>query len=193
MGKVVVGTLIPFDEVDREASLSHFVPISDVSLLSRNDLDTGFAVRESDDSEDAGLVNDSLRFFGVREAVGDGDVAVSLGVDSCHLAAEELTVGGGVTPLIDSDIVMDHLMKDGVFNKGFGEVNTDVDAEDEILVAVFAEETLLAAGEGDFAEEAFCMGEFDGDRRKRPTEIAGVVLVKTGLDIGDGGDHDWKG
>lgn len=193
MGKVVVGTLVPGNRVDREASLSHFVPIPDVLLLGRNDLDTGFAVRESDDSEDAGLVNDSLRFFGVREAVGDCDVAVTFGIDTRHLAAEELAVSRGVAELVDSDIVMDHLMKDGVFDESFREVDTDVDTKDEILVAVFAEDALFAAGEGDFAEEAFCMGEFDGDRRKRPTEIASVVLVKAGLDIRDGGDHDWKG
>ena len=146
MGKVVVGTLIPFDEVDREASLSHFVPIPDVLLLGRNDIDTGFAVRESDDSEDAGLVNDSLRFFGVREAVGDCDVAVTFGIDTRHLAAEELTVNGGVAELVDSDVIMNHLMEDGVFDESFGKVDTNVDTEDEVFVAVSAEEALLAAG-----------------------------------------------
>ena len=187
MGKVVVGTLIPFDEVDREASLSHFVPIPDVLLFGRNDLDTGFAVRESDDSEDAGLVNDSLRFFGVREAVGDSDVAVTFGIDTRHLAAEELTVNGGVAELVDSDVVMNHLMEDGVFDESFGKVDTNVYTKDEILIAVFAKEALFAAGEGNFSKEAFSVGELDGNRGKGTSEETGIVLVKARLDVGNRG------
>ena len=150
-----------------------------------NDLDTGLAVCEPDDGNCARFVNDGLGFFGVGEAVRDGDMAVAFGIDTRHLTAEELAMGGGVMPLIDSDIVMNHLMEDGVFDEGFGQVDTDVNTEDEIFVVVTAEETLFAASEGDFAEEAFCMGELDGNRRKGPTEIAGVVLVKAGLNIGN--------
>ena len=130
-------------------------------------------------------MDDGLCFFGLGEAVGDGDVAVSFGIDTRHLTAEELAVGGGVAELVDGNVVMDHLMEDGVFDEGLGKVDTDVYTEDEVFVTVTAEEALFAAGKGDFAEEAFCMGEFDGDRRKRPTEIAGIVLVKAELDIGN--------
>ena len=108
-----------------------------------------------DDCDHAGLVDDGLGFLGFREAVGDSDVAVSFGIDTRHLAAEELTVNGGVAELVDSDVIMNHLMEDGVFDESFGKVDTDIDPEDKVFVAVFAEETLLAASEGDFAEETF--------------------------------------
>ena len=83
-------------------------------------------------------------------------------------------------------------MEDGIFDEGFREVNTDIDSKDEILVMETAKEALFAAGKGDLAEETFRMGELDGDRRKRPTEEAGVELVKAGLDVWDGWNHDAK-
>lgn len=135
------------------------------------------------DRYNAGLVDDGLCFFGFGKAVGDGDVAISFSVDTRHLTAEELAVDGGVFPLIYSNVVMNHLMKDGVFDEGFGKVNTDIYTEDKILIAVTSKETLFAAGKGDLAEEAFGVGELDGDRWQRPAEIACVVLVKAGLDI----------
>ena len=36
---------------------------------------------------------------------------------------------------------------------------------------------------GHFAEESAGMGEFNGNRRKGTAEIAGVKLVKAGLDV----------
>ncbi len=80
-------------------------------------------------------------------------------------------------------------MEDRVLNEGFWEVNADVYAKDKILVAVLAEETLLAAGEGEFAEEAFGVGEADRDRRELPAEKAGIEVVKTGLYVRDSGGH----
>ena len=62
------------------------------------------------------------------EAVRDGYMSVAIGIDARHLAAEKPAVGGGVAKLIDRDIIMDHLMEDGVLNEVFGEVETRVDA-----------------------------------------------------------------
>ena len=42
--------------------------------------------------------------------------------------------------LIDRDIIMDHLMEDGVLDEVFGEVDARVDAEDEVLVSDRSEE-----------------------------------------------------
>ena len=153
------------------------------------DLDAGFAVGEAYEGDCAGFVDDGLGFFGVGEAVRDGNMAVAFGVDTSHLAAEELTVGGGVLELVEGDEIMDHLMEDGVLDEGFGQVNADVDAEDEIFVAVATEKALFAASEGQFAEETFGVGKADGNSGKLPAEIAGIELVKAGLDIGDGGFH----
>ena len=74
------------------------------------------------------------------EAVRDGYMSVAIGIDARHLAAEKPAVGGGVAKLIDRDKIMDHLMEDGVLNEVFGEVETRVDAEDEVLVSDRSEE-----------------------------------------------------
>lgn len=77
-------------------------------------------------------------FFG--ESVRDGYMPVAFGIDARHLAAEEPAVRRGVAKLIDRDIIMDHLMEDGVLDEVFGEVDARVDAEDEVLVAKRSEE-----------------------------------------------------
>ncbi len=55
---------------------------------------------------------------------------VAIGIDARHLTAKEPAVRGCVTKLIDRDIIMDHLMEDGVLDEVFGEVDARVDAED---------------------------------------------------------------
>ena len=62
-------------------------------------------------------------------------MSASLGIDARHFAAEELAVRGGVFPLIDSYIVMNHLMDDSVLYEFFGEVESRVDAKDEVLIS----------------------------------------------------------
>ena len=165
------------------------MPVTDMLGLIRDHLDAYSTVREPDDRDSAGFMDDSLCALGIREAVGNSDMAVAFGVDAVHLTAKELAVGGSVMELIDSDVVMDHLMEDGIFDEGFGEVNAGVDTEDEVLVSETTEEALFAADESDFAEEAFGVGQFDRDRRKGSVEIADVEFVKAGLDVGNRGLH----
>ena len=187
--KVIVVGKAPLDAFYRESPHCHPVPITDVLRVVGNHLDARFAIGESDDCDGAGLMDDGLCALLVGEAMGDGDVTVALGVDTRHVLAEEPAVGGGIAKLVDGNEVMDHLMEDGVLDEGFRQVNTDVDTQDEIFVAVTREETLLAAGECDFAEKTLGMGEFNGNRRKGTTKETGVVLVKTGLYVRDGGDQ----
>ena len=168
-----------------ECSHGFAVPRCDILRVVRDDLNPYPAIREMHDSDDAGFMNDGLRALLVRETMRDGDMPVAFGIDTRHLTAEELTVRRGVAKLVDGNVIMNHLMEDRVFDEGFRKVNTDVDTEHEILVAVPTEEALLAAGKGYLAEEAFGMGELDGNRRKGPAEIAGIELVKAGLDIGN--------
>ena len=110
-------------------------------------------------------------------------MTVSFGIDPLHLGAEEFAVCRSVTELVDGDVIMDHLMQDRVFDQLFRQVDPGVDTQHEILIAVSAEEPLFAAGKSHFAEKALRVGEFDGDWRQRPAEIAGIELVKAGLDI----------
>ena len=175
--------------VVRKSSEGGAMPIVHMLRLVGHDLNAELTIGETDERKNTGFMNNRLRALGVRETMRDRYMTVSFGVDSRHLTAEELPVNGGVIPLINSDIKMDHLMEDRVLNEGFGEVNADVYAKDKILVAVLAEETLLAAGKGEFAEEAFGVGEADGDGRELSAEKAGVEVFKAGLYVRDSGGH----
>ena len=188
--KVVIIGLNPLNRGDREMSHCRFMPVIDVSELGGYHFDAGLAVCEANNGDCPGLMHDRLGALGIGKAVGNSYMAVCFGVDPIHFAAEEKTVSGGVVELIESDIIMDHLMEDRVLNEGFREVNTRVDTEHEVLVAVLPEKALFAASEGEFAEEAFGVGEADGDGRERPTEETGIEIIKAGLDVGDGGDHE---
>ena len=163
------------------------MPIVHMLRLAGHDLNAELTIGETDERNNTGFMDDRLCSLVVRETMRDRYMTVPFGVDSRHLTAEELPVNGGVIPLINSDIKMDHLMEDRVLNEGFGEVNADVYAKDKILVAVLAEETVFAAGEGEFAEEAFGVREADGDGRELPAEKAGIEVVKTGLYVRDSG------
>ena len=121
------------------------------------------------------------------EAVRDGYMSVAIGIDARHLAAKEPAVGGGVAKLIDRDIIMDHLMEDGVLDEVFREVDARVDAENEVLVSDRSEEPRAAAGKGHFAEEGARVREFDRDRRQGRSKETGVELIKAGLYVRDGG------
>ena len=116
-------------------------------------------------------------------------MTVAFGVDTLHLLAKKAAVGRGVAELVDCDVIMDHLMEDGVFDEGFGQVNTGIDTEDEVRVMGRAKEPGAMLGEGEFAEESAGMGKLDGNGRERPAEEAGVVFIKAGLNIRDGGLH----
>jgi hypothetical protein len=84
---------------------------------------------------------------------------------------------------------MDHLMEDGVFDEGFGQVETGIDTENEVIIGPGAKEPFAMFGKSEFSEESAGVGQFNGNRRERTRKEAGVELVKAGLDIGDGGDQ----
>ena len=67
-------------------------------------------------------------------------MAFSFGIDAMHLAAEELAVGGSVVELVDGDVIMNHLMEDGILNELFRQVKTCIDTKDEVLVSQWSEE-----------------------------------------------------
>ena len=46
-------------------------------------------------------------------------MTVSFCIDPLHLGAEEFAVCGSVTELVDGDVIMDHLMEDGIFDEFF--------------------------------------------------------------------------
>lgn len=67
-------------------------------------------------------------------------MSVTCGIDASHFSAEELPVYGCIFPLIDSDVVMDHLMNDSILNKFFGQIQARIDTKDKVLVSQRSEE-----------------------------------------------------
>ena len=117
------------------------------------------------------------------EPIGDRDMTVSIRVDTRHLLAEENAVCGGVAEVVDSNIIVNHLMKNSVLNEFLWQVIPGVDTEGKIGVVPTAKEPFAAFDKGDFAEESTGIGEFDGDRRKRADKEAVVIIVEMLLNI----------
>ncbi len=117
-------------------------------------------------------------------------MAVAFGIDTLHLLAEESAVGGGVAEMVDGDVVMDHLMKDGVLHEFFRQVNAGIDTQNEVgVVPIAEEEPLPTLDKSQFAQERTRMAQFDGNRRQLPAKEAGVVFVETGLYVVYGWYH----
>lgn len=74
------------------------------------------------------------------KAVRNRNMAVTFGIDAFHKLAEKTAVGRSVAEVVESDVIMDHLMENGVLDEFFGQVETGIDTEDEILVSNGAEE-----------------------------------------------------
>ena len=116
---------------------------------------------------------------------------VSVLVDPLHLTAEELAVRGGITQMVHSDVIMNHLVQDCVLQEIFGQVETCVDTEHEVP---FAKEPCPMLDKRHLSKESTGIGELDRYRRQRSVEITDVILVKTGLYVIDRGNQrgDWR-
>ena len=108
-------------------------------------------------------------------------MSVTFGIDARHFPAEELPVYGCIFPLIESDVVMDHLMNDSILYEFFGEVKARVDAKDEVLISQGSKEPRAPASKCHFSEESASRRKFDRYRRQRVIKEKGIVLVETGL------------
>ena len=108
-------------------------------------------------------------------------MSVTCGIDARHFSAEELPVYGCIFPLIESDVVMDHLMNDSILYEFFGEVKARVDAKDEVLISQGSKEPRAPASKCHFSEESASRRKFDRYRRQRVIKEKGIVLVETGL------------
>ena len=118
-------------------------------------------------------------------------MSVAFGIYALHLLAEEASVGGGIAEMVDGDVVMNHLMKDGVLQEFFRQIKAGIDTQNEVGVLPIAEEEPLPTlDKSQFAEESTGIGEFNGDRRELSAKIACIILVKTGLYVIDSRDHE---
>ena len=121
--------------------------------------------------------------------VGDGDVPVAGSVDALHLLTEEAAVGRGIAEVVDGNVIVDHLMEDGILDERFRQVDAGVDTENEVLMAYGSKEPCTMLNKGYFAEEGAGVRQFDRDRRKGTGKETGVVGVKARLYVRDRGDH----
>ena len=152
--------------------------------LVRNDFYAGLSVRKMHNGHRTHLMDNCLRALLVRQPMRDRYMP-SLCIDTHHFATEELAVHTRVAPLIDGNIVMNHLMQDSVLDQCLRKINTHIDAEHEVLVPIATEQALFAARKRHFAEKAFRVAEFDWQRRQLAFEIGRVVFIKSRLYVFD--------
>lgn len=67
-------------------------------------------------------------------------MTVTFGIDAFHKLTEKAAVGRSVAEVVESDVIMDHLMENGILDEFFGQIKAGIDTEDEILVSNRPEE-----------------------------------------------------
>lgn len=99
-------------------------------------------------------------------------------------------MGGGVGELVHTDVIVDHLMEDGVFHFLLRQVEGCADFQHEAIFLHFAEEldaTLVAQ----LSEERAGAAHLDGEWWELPAEAEAIEFIEFGLDEADGWNHVW--
>lgn len=97
-------------------------------------------------------------------------------------------MGGGVGELVHTDVIVDHLMEDGVFHFLLRQVEGCADFQHKTRFLHFAEEldaTLVAQ----LSEERAGTARLDGEWWELPIEAEAIEFVEFGLDEADGWNH----
>lgn len=97
-------------------------------------------------------------------------------------------MGGGVGELVHTDVIVDHLMEDGVFHFLLRQVEGCADFQHEGIFLHFAEE-FDAALVAQLSEERAGAAHLDGEWWELPAEAETVEFVEFGLDEVDGWNH----
>ena len=138
-----VGTLIPLyrlndilcgHEARSKTIQSQLIPLCDMCL--RNDLNAHFAVCERDECEEPLFVHNRLQFFLFCEAMRNGYMPIAGLVNTRHFLSKEFTMRARVFPLIDSNIIVNHLVQNSVFNHFFWQIYTHIDTKGEVGILV---------------------------------------------------------
>ena len=106
-----------------------------------------------------------LRFLLLVQTMGDGDMPIAFLVDTCHLSTEEPTMRGGVLQLIDRNIIMNHLVQNGVLYQFFRQVNSNIYTQHKIFIFISPKQALPFAHKSDLTQESLGVAEFDRQGR----------------------------
>ena len=156
-GEIIIVGKHPVDALYGETSHRYAMPITDMTFLIGHHFDACLAVCKMHERDGARLMNTGLLLLLFRQTVRDGDMTVSFPVDTLHFATEKRPVRTSVRKLVDGDIIMNHLMQDGIVQQFFRQVDTGIDTEHEVFIAESPEKTLFAAGIGYFAKKSLGM------------------------------------
>ena len=119
-----------------------------------------------------------------RRVVRDGKVAAKPLIDPFHQSAEERPVRRGVRQLVESDVVMDHFVDDGIFQHLLRHLDPSVDAQREVEVLHLSVRP-SAPFEATRSEECLRIAQTDTRHRKLTRKELPVKLLKLLLDIGN--------
>lgn len=160
-----------------------------MSRLLGQDLDTHPAVLEICHADHArlGFSLCLLMLLG-SEAMEDTDMPAR-GIEARHLLAEKAAMGRGVLPAVEGDIVVNHLVEDGILHHLLGKVYARVDTQDEIGVVPAATEEPALLAKTDLAEEGLGIAQFDRDGRQLTVEILPVEVIELLPDIWNGSNQ----
>ena len=115
----------------------------------------------------------SLREFAALS--GDGDVTSEPGVDVIHDLAERDPVRGRVLDVVVCDVIVNHLMDDGILQGAFVHFIPGVDAE-RVVISVDMSEAVFACFVAKLSEIVFGVTEFDARQGQFAVEAEAVVF-----------------
>ena len=166
------------------------VIVEDAVGLSGQYFDACPAIVEGDDGND--VVADALvlqlfaLFLGAL--VGNGDMPAKLAIDVVHDLAEERAVCRGVFQLVVADVIVYHLVDDGIFHNVFGQVDTGIDAQAEVVEFSSAKE-LTAFLIHTLSEEGLGIAQLNRQHGEFTAKHLAVELLKFLLYVGYGSLH----
>ncbi len=119
-----------------------------------------------------------------REACGDANMAIAHTVNPLGMRTKQFPMRRGVAELVIADVVVNHLVENGVFYHLFGQIDTGIYMQHEVCIAACAV-WLQHALKRNPPQVTFGVAQPHRQQRQRTIEIEMVVLVETRVDIGN--------
>lgn len=127
--------------------------------------------------------------LGRCQVVADFHVPSESHVEVVHHLPEHPAVGRRILDSVHEDMVVDHFVKNDIFEFRFGEVEDCADSQGEMFEADDFPEYVSFTDKGHLAQKCAGVGELDRYGGKRTVEAEFVEMVKRLSDVFDGRFH----
>ena len=130
--------------------------------------------------------------FLIGRAMTNGNVSLETGIYIIHHTTENPAVCRGVLQVVRQDVIVYHLVDDGILKESFRHIPTPGD--DELKVLIFPPTPKCASAlVAQLAKQSACRTQPDWQWGQCSREDQGIEFVELALDIFYGCYHIWEG